>query len=54
MEAQWGADQAAFAELAPQGTVRVVQGSGHNVYQDALDVSVAAIRRVLNTVNPDR
>ena len=36
-----------------QGTVHVVKGSGHNVYQDALEVSVAAIRRVLNTVNLD-
>ena len=32
------------------GTVQVVQGSGHNVYQDAQAVSVAAIRRVLDAV----
>ena len=50
MEAQWGADQDAFAALAPQGTVQVVQGSGHNVYQDAQAVSVAAVRRVLDAV----
>ena len=54
VEEQWGTDGAALAELAPQGTVHVVEGSGHNVYQDALEVSVAAIRRVLNTVNLDR
>ena len=53
VEKQWGTDEAAFAELTPQGTVHVVEGSGHNVYQDALEVSVAAIRRVLNTVNLD-
>ena len=47
MEAQWGADQDAFAALAPRGSVQVVQGSGHNVYQDAPAVSVAAVRRVL-------
>ena len=35
VEAQWGADEAAFAALAPKGTVRVVEGSGHNVHQDA-------------------
>jgi pimeloyl-ACP methyl ester carboxylesterase len=35
VEAQWGADEAAFATLAPQGTVRVVPGAGHNVYQVA-------------------
>ncbi|MGZ5404599.1 MAG: alpha/beta fold hydrolase [Nocardioides sp.] len=50
VEAQWGADQAAFAALAPRGTVRVVQSSGHNVYQDAQDVSVAAVRQVLDAV----
>ena len=47
MEAQWGADEAAFATLAPQGTVRVVEGSGHNVYLDAEAASVAAVQRVL-------
>lgn len=47
VEARWGADQAAFAELAPRGSVRVVQGAGHNVYQDAEAESVAAVERVL-------
>ena len=50
MEALWGADQAAFATLAPHGTVTVVHGSGHNVYQDAQAASVAAVRRVLGAV----
>ena len=53
VENQWGTDEAAFAELTPQGIVHVVGGSGHNVYQDALEVSVAAIRRVLNAVNTE-
>ena len=34
VEAQWGADEAAFADLA-RGHGVVVPGSGHNVYQDA-------------------
>ena len=51
VEAQWGADQAAFAAIAPQGAVRVAHGSGHNVYQEAPDVSVAAVRRVLAAVD---
>ncbi len=50
VEALWGADQAAFATLAPHGTVTVVHGSGHNVYQDAQAASVAAVRRVLGAV----
>lgn len=50
VEAQWGADEAAFATLAPQGTVSVVQGAGHNVYQDAQAASVAAVQRVLGAV----
>ena len=50
VEAQWGADQLAFAALAPNGTVRVVADSGHNVHQDARADSVAAIRRVLSEV----
>lgn len=29
VEAQWGADEAAFATLAPRGAVQVVRGSGH-------------------------
>ncbi len=47
VEAQWGTEETAFAALAPRGTVRVVKGSGHNVYQDAESASVAAVRRVL-------
>jgi len=50
VEAHWGAAQVDFAALAPQGSVRVVQGSGHNVHQDAQAVSVAAVRRVLGAV----
>ena len=50
VEAQWAAEQVAFAALAPKGSVRVVQGSGHNIHQDAQAVSVAAIRRVLDAV----
>ena len=50
VEELWGADQAAFAALAPHGATTVVQGSGHNVYQDAQGVSVAAVRRVLGAV----
>ena len=50
VEAQWGADEAAFAKLAPQGTVRVVQGSGHNIHLDAQAASVDAVRRVLDAV----
>jgi Peptidase family M23 len=46
VEALWAADQAAFATLAPHGSATVVQGSGHNVFQDAQAVSVAAVRRV--------
>jgi pimeloyl-ACP methyl ester carboxylesterase len=50
VEARWAADQDAFAALATNGTVRVVSGSGHNVYQDAQGVSIAAVRRVLGEV----
>ncbi len=50
VEARWGAEQIAFATLAPKGTARVVQGSGHNVYQGSRAVSVAAVRRVLAAV----
>jgi hypothetical protein len=50
VEARWGAEQVAFATLAPKGTARVVQGSGHNVYQGGRAVSVAAVRRVLAAV----
>jgi pimeloyl-ACP methyl ester carboxylesterase len=50
VEAQWGADEAAFAALAPRGTVRVVQGSGHNVHLDDQAASVSAVRRVLGAV----
>ena len=51
VEAQWGADEAAFAALARRGTVRVVEGSGHNIHQDAPALSVDAIRRVLEAVD---
>ena len=51
VEAQWGTDEAAFAALAPQGTVQVAQGSGHNVYLDAQPTAVAAIRRVITAVS---
>jgi pimeloyl-ACP methyl ester carboxylesterase len=50
VEAQWGADEAAFAALAPHGTVRVVAGAGHNVHLDDQPTCVAAIRRVLDAV----
>jgi len=53
VEDQWGTDEAAFASLAPNGTVHVVEGSGHNVYQDALEESVDAVRRVLQAVQRD-
>jgi pimeloyl-ACP methyl ester carboxylesterase len=51
VEAQWGAAQAAYAALAPQGQVRVVPGSGHVVFQDAPAASVAAVRDVLAVVS---
>jgi pimeloyl-ACP methyl ester carboxylesterase len=54
VEAQWGVDEAAFAAIAPRGTVRVVQGSGHNVYEDAQGVSVDVVRRVLAAVVTQR
>ncbi|MGA9747983.1 MAG: alpha/beta hydrolase [Nocardioides sp.] len=54
VEAQWGADEAAFAQLAPQGTVRVVESSGHNVHLDAEAVSLAAVRRVLAAVGTEQ
>ena len=50
VENQWGTDEAAFAALAPKGTVHVVEGSGHNVYLDAPGASVAAVQRVLQAV----
>ena len=50
VEAQWGADQAAFATLAPHGSVQMVEGAGHEVYTDAQAVSVAAVRQVLDAV----
>ncbi len=50
VEAQWGADEAAFAALAPQGTARVVEGAGHNIHLDDQPACVAAIARVLNAV----
>lgn len=54
VEAQWGADEVAFAQLAPQGTVRVVQGSGHNVHLDAQAASVASVRRHHGAEDPSR
>ena len=51
VEIRWGTDQKAFAELSPRGVARVVEGSGHNVYRDAPDVAVAAIRRVQAAVS---
>jgi pimeloyl-ACP methyl ester carboxylesterase len=50
VEAQWGADQDAFATLTPNGIVRVAKGSGHDIYQDAQSDSVAAVQRVLGAV----
>ncbi len=50
IEAQWSADEAAFAALSPQGTVRVVKGSGHNVYLDDQAECLAAIQQVLHAV----
>lgn len=54
VEAQWGAGQAAFASLAPHGTVRVVPGSGHNIHQDSQADAVAAVRRVLDAARMKR
>ncbi len=51
VEAQWGADEAAFAALAPHGVVRVVRGSGHNIHLDDQAASVAAVHRVLRAVD---
>ena len=51
MEARWATDEAEFAALAPRGTVQVAPGSGHDVYRDAPDVAVAAIRRVQAAVS---
>ncbi len=50
VEAQWGAEEAAFAALAPHGAVRVVLGSGHNIHLDDQAASVAAVHRVLRAV----
>jgi pimeloyl-ACP methyl ester carboxylesterase len=50
VEEQWGAGQAAVAALAPRGSVRVVQGSGHSIHLDAEADSLAAVRRVLDAV----
>ena len=51
VETQWGTDEAAFAALAPHGTVQVAVGSGHDVYLDALPTAVAAILRVTSAVS---
>lgn len=47
--AQGGADETAFAALAPHGTVQVAERSGHEVYMDAQAVSLAAVQQVLGT-----
>ena len=54
VEVRWGADQAAFAELSPRGVARIVPGAGHDIYLDAPDVAVAAIRRVQVAAEDDR
>ena len=54
VETQWGADEAAFAALAPHGTVRVVPGAGHNIHLDDQAVTAAAVRRVLSAVGPSQ
>jgi len=54
VEAQWGADEAAFAALAPHGTVHVVPDAGHNIHLDDQAVAVAAVRRVLSAVAPSQ
>ena len=54
VEVRWGADQAAFAELSPRGVTRIVPGAGHDIYLDAPDVAVAAIRRVQVAAADDR
>ena len=48
VEAQWGAEQDALANLTSNGTVRIVTGSGHNIHQDAPAQTVDAIRRILD------
>jgi pimeloyl-ACP methyl ester carboxylesterase len=50
VESQWGSAQDLFAGIAPQGTARIVPGSGHNIHQDDQAESVAAVRRVLAAV----
>lgn len=53
VEERWGADEAAFAALAPRGTVRVVEGAGHNLHLDAQEAAAAAVRRVLRAAAQD-
>ncbi len=48
VEAQWGAEQDAYAALTPDGTVRIVPGSGHNIHQDAPALTIEAIQRILD------
>lgn len=48
VEAQWGAEQNALANLTPHGTVRIVAGSGHNIHKDAPTQTIDAIRRILD------
>ena len=50
VESEWGAEQMAFATLAPRGTVMVVDDTGHNVYLDDQATSIAAVRRVMRAV----
>jgi len=48
VEAQWGAEQDAFAGLTSDGTVRIVPGSGHNIHLEAPAQTIDAIRRILD------
>lgn len=48
LEAQWGAEQNALADLTTDGTVQIVPGSGHNIHEDALAETIDAIRRILD------
>jgi len=48
VEAQWAAEQDAFADLTSDGIVRIVPGSGHNIHEDAPAETIEAIRQILN------
>ncbi len=54
IEARWATDEAAFAALAPHGTVHIARGSGHDVYLDAQPTAVAAVQRVVVAVSTGR